>query len=645
MILLPGPGSLALTGADFLAQEPMVESPLPGGIATVVRFLFQTVPQWVQVAGLFVGLAVAAWVAVLLWRRRSALAQWVATRPRGVRVGLAAGAAAAVLAFTAFGAVSWNYMQYDNGFCTGCHVMGPAYQRFVASEHDSLSCHDCHQQSIFASTRQLYLWVAERPAEIGPHAKVPNDVCARCHVTDRAEVWQRIASTAGHRTHLESDSSSLRGLQCVTCHGLEVHHFAPVDSTCGQAGCHVGSAIGLGKMRQQTALHCVTCHQFTAEVPRLATRDSATGTLVPGQKQCFSCHEMRAVLAGFDPARDPHSGTCGMCHNPHTQRAAAAAAKSCTTAGCHADWRAEPFHVGLQHRKAGERCTLCHQPHQASVDASDCAGCHAAVRERARGRLSPPLPFDTTAALRRTSLRHDWWTESHVKGKGDPPLDDPPRAPLRLAAPAALPDSFSHDRHKQLACLTCHVSRSGHGRLTFAPPRGCQICHHQAPATSDCATCHVATELARPLPVTVRVAVAGTPPASRSATFEHARHAGLKCVTCHTVPVTLAPVPAAASCAACHDGHHDAGRSCAACHDGVGAAVRAAHAPPVEAHLGCASCHAPAIVARLTPDRLLCLTCHPSQGAHQPTRECSVCHLQATPDALRERLQRTVEGS
>src|SRR5581483_5299722 len=101
------------------------------------------------------------------------------------------------------------------------------------------------------------------------------------------EKWQRIATTAGHRTHLESDSAALKGIQCVTCHGYEVHRFVPVDSTCAQAGCHSNIRIKLANMRNQTDLHCVMCHRFTADVPALASYDSAKGTLVPGRQQCF----------------------------------------------------------------------------------------------------------------------------------------------------------------------------------------------------------------------------------------------------------------------------------------------------------------------------------------------------------------------
>jgi nitrate/TMAO reductase-like tetraheme cytochrome c subunit len=635
--LFAGPDALAAFGAGLLQgpAAPVAEPPLPGGVAAVVRFLFN-VPAWIQIAGLVVGVSLAAAVLLVAWRRRVALRTWVTTRPHRMKVGLAVAAAVLVLGGAGFGAVSWNYMQHENGFCTGCHVMKPAYQRFTQSEHDSLSCHDCHQQSIFASARQMYLWIAERPAEIGPHAKVPTPICARCHVTGEPEVWQRIASTAGHRTHLESDSSALRGVQCVTCHGLEVHSFAPVDSTCGQANCHLNNQIELGKMAGQTSLHCVTCHQFTAEVPKLATRDSASGTLRPGSAQCFSCHEMRALLSDFDPARDPHNGTCGMCHNPHTQRRPADAKQTCTTSQCHADWRSEPFHVGTQHRNTGQQCTLCHVPHQAKVDASDCEGCHADVRRRTGGRLQLPVPFDTTRALRRVS-----WLGPHdePRGKGDaaPPFDDLPAPGSLLPAPA---DSFSHDRHKSLACLTCHVTRAGHGRLTFAPPRGCQICHHQAPAASECAKCHDPQEIAPAESVTVRLAVAGAPPRGRPATFAHETHRDLKCVACHSEPVSLSPDSRTASCAACHEDHHTAARDCVACHSQRDSAVLAAHSPPVEGHTDCDACHQPAIVARLVPDRLMCITCHAKRREHYPAGECTTCHFLTSPEEFRTHLTR-----
>ena len=634
MILLSGLGVLGVLGTGVLAQQTAVgPPPLPGGVAAVLRFFFN-LPQWFQIGGFFVGLAVAAWVAVYLWRRRMLIMTWVRTRQRGVKIALLAGAAVLVLSAAGFGAVSWNYMQHDNGFCTGCHIMKDPFQRFTGSKHDSLSCHNCHQQSIFASTRQLYLWVADRPEKISMHSKVPTRICAACHVqgNKEKEKWKRIATTAGHRVHLESDSSALRDVQCTTCHGLEVHSFVPVNQTCGQSGCHENVEIRLGKMAQQTGFHCAACHQFTAEVPLLATRDSAAGILRPGSRECLGCHEMRAIVETFDPARDPHDQKCGLCHNPHEQTRPADALKSCASAGCHADWRAEPFHTGATHKRVAERCALCHNPHGAKVDASDCTGCHAAVKQRSGGRTRPPEAFDTTRVQRTSAVNPP---EPEMRGKGDahPPRAAPaPHSPLPVLA-----DSFPHDRHKQLACITCHTTTNPTRRLTFTLPRGCLTCHHQKPSTNNCATCHTADEVTPSRRLSVAVSVPNHAPRARSVAFEHQAHVDVACVKCHTEAVTLDPDSSVIRCSACHEEHHTANRDCASCHTGFD--PKTSHAQPVDAHVACNACHQPTTVARLVPDRGLCLTCHAAQQQHYVDRECTVCHFQATPDGYREHLR------
>jgi DnaJ-class molecular chaperone len=214
----------------------------------------------------------------------------------------------------------------------------------------------------------------------------------------------------------------------------------------------------------------------------------------------------------------------------------------------------------------------------------------------------------------------------------------PPPRRASTGIPSAPPDSFSHDRHKHIACIACHNNPSGRGRLTFAAPRGCQICHHQAPATSRCANCHASEAYSSARTVRASVAAAGHPPRDRELTFRHEVHRELQCVACHTTPGTLEPEPSVARCTACHDGHHAPGRDCSACH-AAGAEVRAAHTPPVEAHVACDACHAAGIVAGLAPDRAFCLTCHAQQREHQGERACTVCHFQMAPDAFREHLR------
>lgn len=560
--------------------------------------------------------------------------------------------------------------------------MNPAFQKFSAIEnkHAKLSCHDCHQQSIFASMRQLYFWVAERPAEIKVHSKVPNEVCATCHITPDTAKWQRIAATAGHRVHLESDSSILQGLQCVKCHGVDVHQFQPVDKTCGQTDCHStkDTKIVLGKMASQTALHCTGCHNFTADVPLLATRDSAAGTLVPGKAQCLGCHEMSAVMKEFNEGKDPHGGKCGTCHNPHTQKTPAEAAATCATSGCHANWADNPFHSGPKHKKLGEQCLTCHEPHASKIDASNCEGCHQRVR--AKGRLRPPVPFDTNAILRRidtsatTSAAHavpalptrQVWKPSHdsswlttgdserpqesafdlAVGDVDKPymhedgwpddgavVEPPPPVPTQ-----AVVDSFPHSRHTKLACLECHKTGSGHGDLRFVAPRGCAICHHQSPNTSKCESCHQSSKYGAPKSATMTVTVQGKSPKPRRVEFLHAQHTTKNCIECHTTPVTLQPTPSKATCIDCHTEHHDSGRGCVACH--TIADPKVGHKTLETAHQRCDACHTATTVARLMPNRSLCSTCHAAQTTHHyDAKECTVCHFLATPASYKVKLQ------
>jgi hypothetical protein len=363
--------------AALLQEVPdpgTLESPLPGGLATVVRF-FLDFPQPLQIAGVVVAVIVAATAGVVVWKRRVPILRWLTTRPR-IFYAWAAGFAV-IMAVSAAGAGlwGWHYVQHDNGFCTGCHVMGPSFVRFTESEHSDLECHDCHQQPISASMRQLYLWVLERPEEIGEHSPVATEVCARCHIQeDPGETWEAIVSTQGHAVHLESDSSGLADVQCVTCHGQDVHRFVPAEETCAQSACHAvdQTRIVLGAMAgDQTSFHCVTCHEFAA--PLDGDRAEA---LVPSLDDCGGCHEMEPLIRDFVSAEDPHEAVCGSCHNPHDQTTPAGADATCAGAGCHeAPESLTPFHLGLP-AGVSDDCMRCHTAHGWVVDGDDCTACH-----------------------------------------------------------------------------------------------------------------------------------------------------------------------------------------------------------------------------------------------------------------------------
>jgi hypothetical protein len=587
--------------ASALDSVTLEDPPLPGGVAAIVRWFFH-VPQWIQIGGAILAAIVAVAVLILLWKRRARIRGWLTTRSRGAKIALGTAAAVVLLTAAGVGAVSWNYMQHDNSFCSGCHVMAPSFGRFQTSEHKDLSCHDCHQQPLTASMRQLYLWVLDRPEEIGPHAKVPTERCAECHIQEQPDsVWQRISATAGHRLHLESDSSALRDVQCVTCHGLTVHQFVPADSTCGQSSCHQETEIRLAGMRDQTDLHCTLCHQFTAPVSEQTGLDTSRALLVPRELECLGCHEMRERLADFDPEAEPHDAVCGTCHNPHEQETPAAAFETCGASGCHA--RADtitPFHRGLRPGVLQD-CATCHKAHTWHVESGQCLTCHQGILE------------DRPMRRARTSASLD------VHGVAPVVMRLAQAAPASPQQPVASLD-ISHRRHRNVECTACHRSGERHGEITVRTVRDCQSCHHAADQKASCASCHQTAEFRETVDVPTRFAVSVRREAeTRSVPFRHNWHTEVQCATCHTTPVTLAST---ADCASCHREHHVATADCRLCHE----PAKADHTR--QAHLGCAGsgCHSMRQPVALQETRNVCLTCHVDMVNHRAGRECAGCH-------------------
>jgi nitrate/TMAO reductase-like tetraheme cytochrome c subunit len=536
------------------------------------------------------------------WRRLS----------RPWRIGLAAGVTLLVAGSSIAGYRQWNYMQHDNRFCTSCHLMEDPFQRFSRSVHSKLECHTCHEGRLPEQLHQLWLTAVEHPKSIGMHARVPNSVCARCHINGDSTRWKLIAATAGHRIHLESKNPKLKGMQCVTCHGVSLHEFAAVDQTCLQAGCHAGNSIRLRQMSQLSQLHCTTCHNFLAEAPGVAV-DSLGRPLTPQAAQCLSCHEMQGQIKGLDIAHDPHHGVCGDCHNPHTQ--ADPQDVSCTNAGCHAGWRSVSFHIGVPHP---ERCITCHQPHSWLVSGQHCVRCHANIpRETPTpGKLEPATRTSLaapTAVADYAAAGGAWQTDAArllQQGGG-----------RRMTAPGGV--RFSHGDHRGEACATCHSSRVQHGQLLIKSLADCQRCHHSGPRRVQCASCHDVAALEQATLETRQTLHLNAAQAvvTRDLPFPHRAHERVACVQCHTNPVSRAPD--GAQCASCHASHHTAAADCGECHR----AADPIRFHKASDHTRCASaaCHG-ARAAGLPDTRAMCLTCHTAQVRHVPGKRCDQCH-------------------
>jgi len=529
---------------------------------------------------------------------------------RRARIGLMAGLAVAVLGVSAAGYRQWHYIQHDNRFCTSCHLMVDPFQRFSRSAHAKLECHTCHEGRLPEQLHQLWMTAVEHPTAIGRHARVPNDVCAKCHVTGDSTRWKIIAATAGHRIHLESRDPRLKGMRCVECHGVSLHEFASVDRTCGQSGCHDHSQIRLGGMGQLSELHCTTCHNFLAQAPTFAV-DSLGKPLTPAAAQCLSCHAMQQRLQGMDIGRDPHNGVCGDCHNPHTQTTPQDV--SCTGAGCHAGWQRVSFHVGVPHP---DRCTTCHQPHSWRVEGRSCTRCHANIAREAptRGRGMSWIPRSGLAVPTAVA---------DFASAGAPELEAVLQGAPRPTPAAGSVPRFSHGDHRGQACAACHSSRVRHGELLVRSAADCQRCHHSGPERLECATCHDVAALSRAVlrPLRTFPIAAQRDTVTRRLPFEHQRHGSFACVQCHTNPLSRAPE--GADCGSCHAAHHQPAANCVACHAGANALAEHKAAD----HPNCAStaCHG-ARAASLPATREMCLTCHTAQARHVPGQACEQCH-------------------
>ncbi len=629
---------LGLASADSIRMD---QPPLPGGVASVFRFLFSGVPQWVQIGGVVVGAIVAVVVLTLAWKRRASIVAWLGAQSHGYKIALGAGVGTTLLAAGLVGGWTYNYMMRENDFCSSCHVMKSAFGKFQKSEHSKLQCHACHQQSIFASTKELYYWVLDRPDKIPAHSPVPDRICAECHITqERDSVWKYISATAGHQVHMKSDSSALRDVMCVSCHAKEVHAFAPTDLSCKQSGCHDKVKVTLGRMADQSSLHCATCHEFTRPVAENAPLDSGRKELTPFKPQCFACHEMREKLAESGLDKDPHNAQCGECHNPHKEIKAAGALKSCANSECHANADTlTAFHRGLGDH-AIDDCTACHKAHSWKVESTDCIACHKSIfedRPPKRGllrRAASPRPgagaSSPGTAPFRTSTRGTAPAAAPVAAGGTgawpgpySPHTAPNVMPVRTTprgpgGPSAAGEGESRDEWRGASAYssTRHVTRQG--LQPALPP---------------------ATLLAPPQGVTAPQQGAVR---SQPAPFQHSRHRKLACSTCHRSDREHGEltITGPASCQGCHHAKDQRAGKCEACH--AASELAAPHAIPVtvqvstrkdavartltfeharHAQQACSSCHGDSVTKSLVKD---CTGCHADH--HSVQRNCTACH-------------------
>ena len=220
---------------------------------------------------------------------------------------------------------------------------------------------------------------------------------------------------------------------------------------------------------------------------------------------------------------------------------------------------------------------------------------------------------------------------------------------------------FKHDNrdHARLPCLLCHRRETNSaqptlpGKASHAPCTGCHAQQFADPANEICTICHTDAQSGK---------VKAFPPLrSFGSRFDHALHAGAKCVSCHrpmnrgvalTIPIGI---KAHNTCFECHTPKAKVnGRdisSCGVCH-GPGPLVRTptqrvayrrgfSHARHDNSEsLACVACHrvrkevtAPIALNHHAPARgFSCMTCHNGKKAFggDDFSVCTRCHKGST---------------
>lgn len=421
------------------------------------------------------------------------------------------------------------------------------------------------------------------------------------------------------------------------------------------AACHPGVhdvALGRGP---GPAASCLECHETTHEPVQafyagaIAGADVPPDTMFVARVACVGCHGDSTFAA---PAGAPrHAALDAMCTSCHGDR----------FTGMLAQWQG-----GVEWRARAVAAYVG----QAIADGRLARG---DARERVRGASAAMRTLRTAGALHNVRGADRLFraaVDSTAAAYRLAGLAAPPRPALgpdpasvtclgchygvEAARDTVFGQSFDHASHvvrATVACKDCHTDegyfldgRSGgkdedkdvnprHGKTTVTA-RACDDCHHAPTQTLTCTACHAPGDqrLARPVRVTMAMTLRPeNSPRSRSVPFSHPQHREVQCERCHT---STSAVRQVATCGSCHEDHHtERAAGCTDCH---ATGAQAKHTR--DDHLRCTSCHVRQTVARLSPTRTLCLTCHVTQAKHEPGKECSTCHMQATPQQLKQRI-------
>jgi len=425
------------------------------------------------------------------------------------------------------------------------------------------------------------LGAPQRPVVIFDHDQhtkaLSGQACTRCHrrgsdgalslLFDRAN---DLASRDARMDHYHR--------KCIGCHtDLEAERGRPLPREC--AACH-GRATSAGATWRPLA-YDRSLHVWHV--------------MATGSEACKACHHVYDEARGKLVYRKGTEAVCRQCHGERASKGPGGRPVPSLRQAAHAS------------------CVRCHQREAAAKQKAgpvECAGCHAAARQRAIARIDPVerlsagqkdlirlrggnagvVPFDHKgheAAAGFCSGCHHRTTRGcgtcHKRSTG------PSGGGISL-------ERAHHDGRSERSCVGCHQRRTEHrecagchGQLTGRPGRSCKACHG-APEAAVALVPLPASSEAFPDRVTIKVLARQYQPS----VFEHRKIVG------HLDRAARASKLAArfhgrveTLCAGCHH-HSPAGQRpppCASCHGSKADATRDRPALKAAYHRQCLGCH------------------------------------------------------
>ena len=128
-------------------------------------------------------------------------------------------------------------------FCASCHTIKPAYDSWLRSSHQSITCVDCHvrpglagffHDKVLAGLQDVAITFLGTPTD--PHnlqSHVVSSVCISCHraILRVTEVSNRdlpspvkeVGLIMNHGEHMKAFEKRGKGEGCTTCHSRVVH--------------------------------------------------------------------------------------------------------------------------------------------------------------------------------------------------------------------------------------------------------------------------------------------------------------------------------------------------------------------------------------------------------------------------------------